>query len=87
MKIKKTTRTTEITVERSESFVVRRPHYSVPAWCFACRQQVWLVKPEDAAVATGVNVREVYRRIETGRVHFSESFGGQLLVCPRSLIG
>src|SRR5688572_14035681 len=85
MKIKKTTRTTEITVEKSESFVVRRAPYSVPAWCASCGKRVRLVKPEEAAVAAGLNVREVYRRIETGNVHFVEAWDGTLVVCIRSL--
>jgi len=85
MKIRKTTRTTEVTVEKSEFIVVRRPHRSVPAWCVECGKPVRLVKPEDAAIATGLNVREVYRRIEKGEVHFVETREGAPLVCMKSL--
>jgi len=85
MKIRKTTRTTEITIEKSEFIVVHRTHRSASAWCVECGKHVRLINPEDAAIATGLNVREVYRRIEAGEVHFVETRDGAPLVCIKSL--
>jgi len=44
-----------------------------------------MVTPEEAACFSGVSVREIYRRVEGGRVHFIETSEGQLYICTNSL--
>ena len=50
-----------------------------------CSAEVRLVTPEEAARLAGVSVREIYRRVEAGRVHFIETGQGVLLICIESL--
>ena len=82
--MKKTTRTIELTVERSE-FFIRRSQRTVSAWCAECGGQVAVAAPEEAARATGTSARTIYRRIEAGTIHFMETPEGCLLVCLVSL--
>lgn len=76
------TRTTTIAVETEETVVLRiwRP---LRIGCEVCGAE--MARPEAAAVATGLHVREVYRRVEAGTVHFLESADGVLAVCLDSL--
>lgn len=78
------TRTTEITVETEETVVIRRPT-TVRVWCVKCATAVLAARPEVAAAATSVSPREIYRRVESGAVHFQESADGSLLVCLDSI--
>jgi hypothetical protein len=42
-----------------------------------------MVSPETAAALLGITPREVYRRVETGAIHFIEIEGVKLLICCR----
>ncbi len=85
MKIEKTTEIFEISVEKSETFVIRRHREIVFGWCNGCRREVRMSKPEDAAQITGISTRQIYSAIEAGNTHFNESIEGVLLVCINSL--
>jgi hypothetical protein len=85
MATKKRTKTTEITVERSDVFVVRRTKETAGVWCERCGERVRMVTPEEAARTTGASTRAIYRRVETGRMHFIETAEGLLLVCLTSI--
>jgi hypothetical protein len=43
------------------------------------------VLPEQAAILTGISAREIYRRLEIGRIHFTETSLGSLLICLNSV--
>lgn len=79
------TRITEFSIETEETVVVRRPAM-IPVWCPLCGSTVIAGRPETAAAAVGLSPREIYRRVESGAVHFQESADGRLLVCLDSLI-
>lgn len=79
------TRITEFSVQTEETVVIRRPA-AVRVWCEKCGSTVLAAGPEAAAAATSVSPREIYRRVESGAVHFQESADGRLLVCLDSLI-
>lgn len=81
----KKTKTTEITVERDEIFVVRKAAGPVGGWCEACGGEALFALPEAAAASAGVGVRLIYRLVETGKVHFTETPDGSVLVCQNSL--
>ncbi len=81
MRKKKTTRTIELTFERTEFFAVLKPRKSYFAECAECGGRVPVVTPEEAARASGESLREVFRRIEAAEVHFVETPDGALLVC------
>ena len=44
-----------------------------------------MLEPDEAAVLTATTVRNIFRRVEAGELHFVESDGGVLLVCRTSL--
>ena len=58
---------------------------SVTAWCETCEARVRMWTPETAARLAGVTARTIYRRAEDGRVHFTETADGALLICSGSL--
>jgi hypothetical protein len=76
-----------VTIETEESIALKvgtnRP--STLKWCPACRRQVEMVTPEQAAQIGGVNSRTIYRWVEERNLHFVEARDGPLLICPRSL--
>jgi hypothetical protein len=78
------TRITEIAVETEET-VVMRTRATRLARCPACSAEVVMVRPEAAAALAGLRVREIYRRVESGAVHFVELEDGTVLVCLDSL--
>ena len=85
----KTKKRTLIVQETHEVLSVRRivdaPPRRAPAWCRECAGEVPLLTPEEAALATGVGARAVYRLVEAGLIHFQETPDGLLLVCPNKL--
>jgi len=44
-----------------------------------------MIAPEEAAMVAGVGLRQLFRQIETGGIHYSETAEGRLLVCLASL--
>ena len=57
------------------------------AWCAVCGGEAEVVTPEEAALLLGVSSRTVYRRVEAGEFHSSETAEGLLRVCLDSIIG
>ena len=47
---------------------------------------IWMVTPEEAALLAGLAARTIYRRVEGGSVHFTESADGTLLICADSIV-
>lgn len=76
---------TVITIETHRLAVVRSRRPSVVAWCERCGGQVRMVTPEEAAALLGTRSRVIYRRVESGDLHFLETGAGALLICSRSL--
>jgi len=75
----------EIRVETDEVFVIRGPGRPVVAGCAECGGAAAMVTPNEASRLTGVSCREVSRRVEAGRVHFTETTAGLLFICINSL--
>ena len=82
-----TKRRLEIRVETDEVFIVRRRAGGARIWCAQCERPVAMVTVDQAAVATGVTSRTIFRRVESGMLHFSETHDGRLLVCLDSVLG
>jgi hypothetical protein len=81
------TRRLEITVETDEVLVVRRRTNGPRIRCAQCEHRAGLVTVDQAAAAAGVSSRAIFRSVETGVLHFSETPDGRLLVCLNSLLG
>ncbi len=77
----------EATIETEESIVLRsgRGQRTTMMWCLACRRQVQMVTPEQAAQVLGESARTIYRWVEAGKIHFAEPREGLLLICRDSL--
>jgi hypothetical protein len=71
-----------ITIETFQRTVIcQTPNLSQTLWCKFCRAEVEMTAPENAATILEVGVREIYRRIEEGGLHFIELENGQVFVC------
>ncbi len=71
--------------EMHELTILRRRQIKEKRFCAACQAQVrWLI-PEEAMFLANTNLREIFRRVETGEIHFAENAQGFLLVCAVSL--
>jgi hypothetical protein len=53
-------------------------------FCPKCEVESVMLLPEKIAELTNVSIREIYRRIESGEVHFIEK--ERILVCLESLL-
>jgi hypothetical protein len=81
----KVRRTWEVTIQTSETFVLRPSQVTVAATCVECATEVDLLAASAAAALVGVPLRWIYRWIENGQLHFQETASGLILVCPNSL--
>lgn len=76
---------TETTIEAHQYLVVRGPDNPVLAWCADCAAETRMAAPEMVAILCSVTTLTVYRWVEAGLVHFTETSEGALLVCLNSL--
>ena len=79
-------RRTEVTVETDEITIIRCTREIVAPPCSQCAETVLMITPEQAAIVTHTNIREIYRALEAGWVHYAETPGGSLVVCPDSIL-
>ena len=75
-----------ITAEKHETFIIRQePRGEVRAWCGACGEEIECLTVDQTVTLTGLSAREVFRLVEADGIHFSETAGGSLFICPRSV--
>jgi hypothetical protein len=55
-------------------------------YCEGCRHEGVFITVENAVRETGLRLREIFRRIESGGVHCLELPDGMVLVCLTSLV-
>ncbi len=79
-------RQTKITISKSEVIVLRKAHGFAQADCAACAKPVDLLTLEQAVTLIGISSLNIYRLIESRRLHFRETRQGHLLICLESLI-
>ena len=75
--------TTEIEIELSETVAYSRRSERFETFCPECKSLVEMSSPQVAAILTRTTEREIYRLVETGKVHFVET--DRVLVCLKSL--
>ena len=76
-----------ITIETRQRTVIRqdsRQTYKI--WCEICGLEVEMTTPQQAAHLLQQSLREVFRRIEKGNLHFFETETGEVFICKSSLI-
>ncbi|HEX8493816.1 MAG TPA: hypothetical protein VF658_13310 [Pyrinomonadaceae bacterium] len=78
-------RRVEVMIETHQTWIIRKPYFSAPAWCQECARTVRLVTADEAARLVCQSTRTIYRLVEERRLHYRETPGGSLLVCLDSL--
>ena len=78
-------KTTIVTFESRERTTIHRERQSVRTWCDQCSAEVLMVTPDEAALIAHMDARAIFRRVESGQIHFIESATGALLVCMDSV--
>ncbi len=84
MRLKK--RRTEIAFELEQILVVRRRCASVAGWCSGCAGDVVMLTPDEAASMTAATTRALYRMVDAGTVHYTETPSGLIRLCLPSLL-
>jgi len=76
--------TTKITIETERLLVVSRSR-NLASWCPSCGALVQRVTVDEAAVVARVVSMTVYRWVEAGTIHYTQTEGGVPLLCAVSL--
>jgi len=84
MRLKK--RRTEIAFELEQTMIVKRRSGSASAWCNDCELEVVMLTPDEVASITSTTTRELYRLVDAGIIHFTETQSGLIRVCLPSLL-
>jgi hypothetical protein len=82
----RTKRRTDITVETDQVVVIRQHKSLARAWCEQCAGQVKILTVGQAAAVASVSQRTIFRRVEAGLLHFTETPDGVLFICLNSLL-
>lgn len=73
-----------ITVETER--VLRFSHpVNRAVWCLRCGDETRMLSVDEAALLAQVKAMTIYRSIEAGTLHYTETPSGALLVCATSL--
>ena len=76
---------TETTIETERILVISRGKHPERARCEICDKRVALLTIEEAARLAPVSSRTVYRWVEDGKLHFTETSDVRLLICRESI--
>ena len=73
----------EITFEVEETIILRQVAKTLTVFCPQCEALVEMLTPQLAAAVSKTTIREIFRLIESGRLHFTET--DEIRVCLNSL--
>ena len=76
---------TEVFIETSEIFIIKRNRLIVRNWCAECGREVGMVTLPGAALLTGHDVKAIRSMIENRHIHFCYLKPETPSVCLRSL--
>ena len=76
----------ETTIETHEVWVIRKPRPARFSFCSECAAEAQMLTPEEAAGLARLSLRSIYRWVEDGRLHFTETPDGKLFICLNSLL-
>lgn len=76
-----------IATETHEIFIVRNGREKLCGFCAECGREVELLNIDSAVALTATGTREIFRLVETGKIHSIEMTNGLLLLCRHSLEG
>ena len=70
---------------RRVEFLVIRRRFVFDYFCGLCECESRFLSLEDARAESGLTMRQIVRKVDTGEVHYLESLLGHLVICSRSL--
>ncbi|HEX8637096.1 MAG TPA: hypothetical protein VF692_03460 [Pyrinomonadaceae bacterium] len=76
---------TEVFIETSETFIIKRSRTFVRTWCEDCGRKVAMVTLPEATLLTGHDAGAIRSMMENRRVHFCYLNPETPSVCLRSL--
>jgi len=82
----KKTKTTEITFETDELFIIKRRDESTHIRCEACGALVQMVSMAEAASITDVNELVIHEQVKARLLHSTVTPEGQVHICLNSLL-
>ena len=82
----KKTKTTEITFETDELFIIKSRDESTRIRCETCGALVEMVSIAKAASITHVNELAIYEQVKARLLHSTETPDGRVLICLNSLL-
>ena len=82
----KKSRRTRTSVEVREVVVIRRSRTRNRILCPECSGAAALLTVEEAVKISAISSRAIFRLIEEGEVHFTETVDGLTLICPTTLL-
>jgi len=71
--------------EKRQVVIINRPFVSPQKRCDRCTEPSGMITPDEAAALCEVSTRTIYRWLESGTIHFSETASEGLLICLSSL--
>jgi len=77
---------TEITIRTDEVVILRTNRRESLISCQQCQGETFMITPEEAKALANTSLREIYRWVETGQIHYTESPDGSVLLCPDSIL-
>ena len=75
-------------ISRSEQTLTikTKPAAATAKWCAECSALVRMLTPDEAAALSSRTPRIIYRWIEGGLLHYTESASNELLICFNALL-
>jgi hypothetical protein len=73
----------EITFEVEETIILRQAARLSSRFCRQCGAVVEMISPQTIADLSDLTEREIFRLVETGKIHFIEA--GRILICLNSI--
>lgn len=76
---------TEVFIETSETYTIKRKRFFVRNWCNDCGREVNMVPPSEAALMMSQDTKTIYSLIDQKHIHFCYLKAETPLICLRSL--
>jgi excisionase family DNA binding protein len=84
--VKRQSKSSEKAAQQRQVIIINRPFVSPQKRCDQCVEASGMITPEEAAALSSVSTRTIYRWLETGAIHFSETPASGLLICLQTLV-
>jgi len=83
--VKRGLKSIKVVVKRRRVAIIKRPFVSPQRSCDRCTEPSGMITLEEAGALCEVSTRTIYRWLESGAIHFSETASEGLLICLSSL--